>query len=208
MPFTDSLDIANRALQLLGVNSILSITEDSTNNSEASNAYDKLRRPELRRNVWRFAIRTAVLRALDTTTMLLVPALYDATKTYLPGEIVRDSNGLMWICQSADNKGNTPGGNNEAWDMYFGPMTADLWDSTTSYFAGELAYVIDASAVEAIHEVHDGLGARNITLEVARATAELRDQFDSTGLTALIGAEHFHATVMTAVNTCLAAPPR
>jgi MFS superfamily sulfate permease-like transporter len=65
---------------------------------------------------------------------------------------------------------------------------------------------IDASAVGALHEVQTGLRSRNITFEVARATDELREQFKATGLTALIGAEHFFATVTAAVETC--APPR
>ena len=61
---------------------------------------------------------------------------------------------------------------------------------------------IDASAVEAVREVYDGLRSRNITFEVARATQELRAQFDETGLTTLIGIEHFHATVTAAVEAC------
>ena len=46
---------------------------------------------------------------------------------------------------------------------------------------------IDASAVEAVREVQAGLHSRNIVLEVARATDELREQFAQTGLTELIG---------------------
>jgi high affinity sulfate transporter 1 len=59
---------------------------------------------------------------------------------------------------------------------------------------------IDASAVGAIAEVHAGCLARNITLEVARATLDLRERFDETGLTELIGPEHFHPTVTSAVD--------
>ena len=68
---------------------------------------------------------------------------------------------------------------------------------------------IDASAVGAVREVRAGLHCRNITFEVARATDELRDQFDQTGLTGLIGAEHFHATVTGAgaVEACVLHPP-
>ena len=61
---------------------------------------------------------------------------------------------------------------------------------------------IDASAVGAIREVQAGLHRRNITFEVARATDELREQFQATGLTDAIGAEHFHATVTAAVEAC------
>ena len=65
---------------------------------------------------------------------------------------------------------------------------------------------IDASAVGAIREVRTGLHSRNITFEVARATDELREQFDETGLTNVIGAEHFHGTDAAAVEACY--PPR
>ena len=66
---------------------------------------------------------------------------------------------------------------------------------------------IDASAVGAITEVRTGLHSRNITFEVAHATDELREQFDQTGLTGVVGAEHFHGTVAAAVRAC-APPPR
>ncbi len=142
MPFIDSLDIANRALQLCGVSEVLTVAEDSMRNREVSAAYDKVRRAELRRNVWRFAVRKAALRPLSTTTLTLKPSLYDASKTYLIGEVVRDSNNMIWISQVSANINNTPGGSNAAWDAYFGPSTADLWVSATSYFAGELVYVL------------------------------------------------------------------
>lgn len=142
MGFIDSLDIANKAAQHLGVDPILDVSEDSERNKELSNAYDKDRRTELRRNVWRFAIRKAVLRPLDDNTLLFVPATYDATKTYLVGDIVQDTNDVHWMSQSAANVNNSPGGNNEDWDVYFGPITADEWDDSTTYFAGELVYVV------------------------------------------------------------------
>jgi high affinity sulfate transporter 1 len=67
---------------------------------------------------------------------------------------------------------------------------------------------IDASAVGAISEVRTGLHSRNITFEVAHATDELREQFDQTGLTSVIGAEHIHGTVAAAVQACATPPPR
>lgn len=127
MPFLDSLDIANRALQHCGVNPILSVTEDTTNNNEVSAVYDKVRRAELRRNAWRFAIRKTVIRPMTSTTLEIAPSLYNSAQTYMQGELVTDSNNLIWISTAVDNIGNTPGGNNNAWDMFFGPMTADVW---------------------------------------------------------------------------------
>ena len=146
MPFLDSLDIANRALQHCGLTPITSVSEDSQRNTECSAAYDKVRRAELRRNVWRFAVRRAAIRPMATSTLVLVPSDYSASKTYLPGEVVQDTNRLVWVSQIADNIANSPGGNNEAWDMYFGSRTAELFQSGNSYFAGELVYVVTTSA--------------------------------------------------------------
>ena len=146
MPFLDSLDVANRACDHLGVNQILSITEDSDRNNVLTGIYDKVRRAELRRNSWRFAIRKTVLRPIDTTTLEIVPGVYSSTQTYLQGEMVQDNNNLIWISKISDNLNNTPGGNNETWDMYFGPMTADLWSSTTTYYPGELVYLITGTS--------------------------------------------------------------
>lgn len=139
MPFLDSLDIANRALQYVGARRIGSVSEDSKNNVETSFSYDKLRRVELRRNIWRFATRTAVLRAIDTTTMILAPQAYDSEQVYLPGAIVADSNGLLWSSTVPDNLNNAPG-TSSAWDRYFGPLTVAPWASGNSYYAGELVY--------------------------------------------------------------------
>jgi SulP family sulfate permease len=61
---------------------------------------------------------------------------------------------------------------------------------------------VDAAAVGAVREIHAGLSSRNITFNVAHATVELREQFDNTGLTELIGAERFHPTVTAAVEAC------
>ena len=60
----------------------------------------------------------------------------------------------------------------------------------------------DGSPVEAIRELHAGLRSRNITLEVAGSTVELREQFEDTGLIELLGADHFHPTVTAAVESC------
>ncbi|GAA1987684.1 SulP family inorganic anion transporter [Terrabacter lapilli] len=61
---------------------------------------------------------------------------------------------------------------------------------------------IDASAEVALREVIDGLRERNIELHVARATVELRDRLAAVDLTDLIGVEHFHGTVASAVDAC------
>jgi hypothetical protein len=142
MPFLGSMDIANDAMQLLGAEIILSPTEDSKNNLEASFAYDKLRRLELRRNNWVFAMRRQVIRAVDTNTMTLQPAQYNSATVYQPGSITADLNNQFWISMTEANQNNLPGGNNEVWESYFGPRTIEPYDTTggTTYATGELVY--------------------------------------------------------------------
>lgn len=137
--YLDSLDIANRAIEHCGLEPILSVTEDSNRNRHTAFAYDKLRRAELRRNVWRFAIRNVVLRPVDTTTMVVQPVAWNNATTYLPGAIVSDTNGQLWISGESENVNNTPG-DTAVWDMYFGPLSVSLWSATDTYFAGELVY--------------------------------------------------------------------
>jgi len=143
MPFLDSLDIANRALDHLGASHIQNVAEDSVNNEKISFVYDKVRRAELRRNTWRFAIRKAVLRPVDTTTFGLVPDQWNAGVQYLPGSVVTDGNGQIWVSNKANNIGNDPATSN-FWDSYFGSMVADAWDSTLTYYAGDVVYISKA----------------------------------------------------------------
>jgi len=135
------VDIANRGLQHCGSDRIATsdFSEISVRSSECAFVYDKLRRAELQRNTWRFAIREAVLRPVGATTMLLVPALWVASTTYFVGSIVSDSAGIPWVSQIPNNLNFQPG-TSSAWAEYFGPMTVSAYDSTTTYFAGELVY--------------------------------------------------------------------
>ncbi len=145
MSYLNSLDLANRACQHIGSPQILKVDEDSRQNFELSFAYDKLRRAELRRNTWRFATKTVVLRAINSTTMLLQPRLWSATTLYLPGSIVADENDDWWQSTTPENINNIPG-QSKAWDQYFGPVTADVYTSTTTYFAGDLVYVVGSNS--------------------------------------------------------------
>lgn len=137
--FIDSLDIANRACDHCGVSHIRSADEDSKNNNVIASVYDKLREAELKRNNWKFSIKRAVLRPIDTTTMRLDPHPYDASVTYQPGSVVRDADDVLWYSTLPNNLGNPPG-SSTAWDQYFGPLTVGPYDPTTGYFAGELVY--------------------------------------------------------------------
>jgi hypothetical protein len=139
--FLDSLDIANKACQHLGVRRIASIDENSAANLAIAFAYDKLRQIELRRNVWRFAKRVAFLRPIDDDTRLLDPADWDENTLYLPGSIVRHTNGTIWFSNAVNNSGNEPGVSS-VWEHYFGPSTVHLYDEDTAYNAGELVYML------------------------------------------------------------------
>lgn len=142
MDFLTPVDIANRALQHCGarlIDATQGFTEDSKNATETAFAYGKLRRAELRRNVWRFATRKAVIRPIATTTMLLTPSLWVESTTYFLGSIVSDETGVAWISRIPNNLGWQPQ-NSLNWEPYFGPLTVSLYDSGESYNSGELVY--------------------------------------------------------------------
>lgn len=143
MTFTGPVDIGNRALQHCGVKMMgsLGFAERSDRALEVSFVYDKLRRDELRRNTWRFATKRVALRPLALTTMLLSPAVWVSTVTYFNGSIVADQSGLLWRSTAPNNLGNNPL-TSPVWEQYCGPLTVNLYDSTTSYFAGELVYTM------------------------------------------------------------------
>jgi hypothetical protein len=151
--FRTAIDIANRACDHVGVTLIdatLGFTENSKQARRIGAVYGKLRRAELRRNVWRFAIRNTFIRPLDTATMMLAPALWVADTTYFVGSIVLDDQGNAWISRRPDNLGNQPQ-NSDAWDAYFGPMTVAPYDAATAYSAGELVYTAPGDGTSRVY---------------------------------------------------------
>lgn len=153
MSFLTPTDIANRALDHCGQDPIdvtLGFTENSPAARICGRVYDKLRKAELRRNVWRFATKRAILRAIDTDTMLLVPAMWSSTTNYLVGSIVSDETNQLWISAIQNNLNNQPE-NSYNWQEYFGPMTVHLYDSTVAYNAGELVYTTDGDGTNRVY---------------------------------------------------------
>ncbi len=141
-PFSSATDIANRALQSVGSERIAAgtlFTGTTKRHTEVAACYHQLRTAELRRNVWVFSIRTAVLRPISSTTMQLVPSAYSSSKGYIIGSVV-SYLGLTYIGIDPKNTNNQPDISPASWTQYFGPMTVNLFDSTTTYFAGELVY--------------------------------------------------------------------
>jgi hypothetical protein len=143
--FHSPTDIGNRACQHVGtprMDPVLGFADSSSRAAgEISFCYDMLREAELQRRVWTFATRRQVLRALNTTTMKLVPALYSPTTTYFAGSVVADQSGNYWISRIANNLNNDPL-LTTYWEPYFGPLSVSLYDSTFVYFAGEVVYTM------------------------------------------------------------------
>ena len=164
--FQTPLDIMNRACDHLGVPHIASLSplDDSKPALVLSSIYDKVRRAELQRNLWRFAIRSAPIRAINNLagalfssaptptgapTMLLVPGAWGITKTYLTGSIVSYDDQL-WAAQ-ANTLGVEPDVAAEQWDVYFGSLIATPYDTTggedgtTTYFAGDIVFTLSGT---------------------------------------------------------------
>lgn len=152
--FQTSIDIINRGLQHLGQKRITALTDASKNAAETSFNYDKLREAELRRNIWRFAIRECTLTAIQdqyalvgstafNPTMVLVPETWSNTATYIAGAIVTYAvDGSLYQATGNIAAGVTPGTAGSGWVQYFGNLLVQAYDTTgaTSYFSGQLVY--------------------------------------------------------------------
>lgn len=78
------VEIANRALQLLGAKRIASFGEDSRNARAVNAAYESIKLSELRKHPWNFAIKRASLAANSTA-----PAFTKTNAFPLPADFVR-----------------------------------------------------------------------------------------------------------------------
>ena len=81
-----------------------------------------------------------------------------------------------------------------------GAPTATRWVVFDAQFVND----VDASGAEAIEQLDVQLAHHGVTFVVARLESPARARFDATGLTDLIGAEHFYPTVEAAVRACIA----
>lgn len=150
--------IANRAFQLIGARRVTNVLTDPGNPAgEFNTAYDLLRRYELRRNVWRFAVRRAALAPVNIgfqpgtqinnqtfyPTMQLSPAAWSNSATYSIGSITKDTDGFIYKSLTLNNVGNQPSANvGTYWEPYYGPMDVQPYDTTggTAYLPGQLVY--------------------------------------------------------------------
>lgn len=157
--YLNSVDIGNRALDHVGQAHIAALSDGTSKASDLiGSIYDKVRRAELQRNVWRFSIREVALRAINTTgvsvfasspapmgapTMQIVPAAWNVAKTYLTGSIV-SFGGAFWTALQNVPVAQEPDTASAYWDVYFGSMVAVPYDTSgsTVYFGGEIVYTL------------------------------------------------------------------
>lgn len=144
MPISPT-DIANRACQRVGAARIATgalLTENSRQASEIRACYDMLRRYELRRNVWRFSIRTCALRPMDNNNAKIITfAAYNNATSYAINDVITGDDGQIYYSRIASNSGNTPSTTPTAWQLYFGPDVATefvtTWINTVTYEIGD-----------------------------------------------------------------------
>lgn len=155
--FQSPLDVCKRACQHLGVRQITTMADNSVEGVEVVFAYDKLRRAHLRRNVWTFATKRVILRPLTGTTRIVVPPVWSPTTVFYSGQLCQYTDPLTgqlqyWQSNIPNNLNNPPIANgipSVAWVAYFGPLSVDGWQSSTTptnpissgYGNGELAYI-------------------------------------------------------------------
>lgn len=154
--FQTPLDIANRTCTILGVRSIGSrgFNEDSVQASEIGPVFDKMRKIELHRNLWRCSIRSTVLKPCAATSRFLQPVLWSSTTTYFYGSLVSDVTGAIWYSRLPDNLGRAPGYDASAWELYTGPLAILPYDTTgqTTYWAGEVVYTYPGDGTYAVYQ--------------------------------------------------------
>lgn len=143
MPVT-ATDIVNRGLQRVGATIIAAgalLTENSKSAQQARACYDTLRRAEIQSNVWRFSIRLAALRAMDTNSKLVTFGAYASGTSYAINDVVLDTDGQLYFSRIASNTGNTPQSSPTKWTLYFGPIMASeyvtTWSATITYALGD-----------------------------------------------------------------------
>lgn len=144
MSIIDATKIANRACQRVGAELIAAgalLTEDSKPANEIRNCYDILRRAELRRNVWRFGIRTQALRPIDIDSKLVTFGTYAPATTYAMNDIIVGDDTQVYISIIAANIGNTPSSSPTAWTLYFGlDLSMEFittWGAGFTYMKGD-----------------------------------------------------------------------
>lgn len=156
MAFTSPLDIVNFAALRLGQPRISAFTDNAKIATEGGFAYDRLRVAELGRNLWRFATKRVILRAVGIDTVLWTPATWASGQSYKAGTVVNytPTSGVYanqlfsWQLSAAETSSTTPDFD-PLFHHYAGPIAIDLYNtgsagdgtSNTTYNAGEVVLV-------------------------------------------------------------------
>lgn len=96
------VEIANRALQLLGAKRIVSLTEDSRNARAINAAYEPIKLAELRKHPWACATKRAQLAASATAPIFTRARSFPLPSDYirlLPPDPEVNFNDLDWIIE-------------------------------------------------------------------------------------------------------------
>lgn len=140
---TTETEVANRAIQRVGGELIaagLLWSEDSRNANQLRTVFHSARRSELRRNVWRFSIRTELLRPRATDTRLITFPTWSALVDYDVNDIVV-RNGNIWMAIAGGLNQDPDARTFTYWNTYFGGQEATEWDTDETYMSGEFVYV-------------------------------------------------------------------
>jgi hypothetical protein len=127
------IDICNAALAKLGETSILARTDNNTRARAVNEAYDRIRKAELRRHIWSFSLKRDSIAALAST-----PPWGYATQFNIPSDSLRLVNiGNIWLSPDMSDYKQGP---NALYSIEAGKIL-------TSYFSAPLAlrYIYDVT---------------------------------------------------------------
>lgn len=134
-------EIANKALDLLGVADVIAAgalrTEVSRNATILARAYDECRRTEMRRNVWRFSIRTQAIRSIGDFSKNVAFGAWSAVATYAVNDVVLGTDNQIYSSTVATNLNHDPTTSPDFWTNYFGHIVAQeyvmTWSAVITY---------------------------------------------------------------------------
>lgn len=155
-------DIANRCLTFLGrsrINTFADMTEEAL---ETARAYDASRLDELGDALWTFSTRVVTLRPQGVDSLLWTPDAW-ASGTYSAGAIISyvpvgqgpyEGETIYWQTNRAGASTTAPDADTTRWSRWFGSQVVDLYDSGTTYDAGEIVIVPAAYSAGTSYSKH------------------------------------------------------
>lgn len=173
--------IANRVCQKVGAELIAPgalLTEDSKPANEIRNCYDIIRRTELRRNNWRFGIRTQAIRPIGLASKLVTFAAWDTATTFVRNDIITGDDGQVYISLISANLNNTPSTSPTKWSLYFGLDVAmefvTTWVSTYVFSTGDSTVGSDGTVYTSVIDAntnHNPVGDGGVHWAVATSSS-------------------------------------